>query len=99
MGEGGGYATATAQAGDVLVDIVTDREAGTYEAYLYGKGCAVKSLMFGLQASQQNYAAFLRMVENSLTEYADHYFEEYDNYYLCLIFKPLDPFERRLKII
>ena len=28
-----------------------------------------------------------------------HYFEEYDNYYIYLIFKPLDPFERRLKII
>ena len=71
------YKTTTYEDGDYRIDVVT--MPNRYEAYLYHKDCAIKSLMFG--ADRKTSAdEFLRLVSDNLQEYEADYFEEHEDY-------------------
>lgn len=59
------------------IDIVEKSEE--YEAFIYHKDYGIKLHMFGMPKSQQDYTAFLDIVEANAGDYIKDYKEEYED--------------------
>lgn len=64
-------------SGDYYIDIVTNNETETREAWLQHKNYGISELMFGLEVKAVSPQRFIEIVEENLEQYKEDYADEY----------------------